>query len=511
MFVIISSLRQNKKFKKEKITIGSSINNDFCIPEYDFELELKISPNKNSYVLTNNTNSVPLFKGSKFDTIDVKNIVRLLFPDSDEFINIQVVFDCDNQSDDLKTFNKMENLYEEIEYRRVSIIKEISHKINDLKMKISNNRKGAIFTHFAMLLSSLVCSFAVANYIMGLSIMESENYIHLPTNLKIWILYTILIFGIMLLFKQGWYGYFHDKLSDEEPKMPIGIQTLFISSSTVILLGVYAINLIYYLNYTVNLFFSVLISLFFISFAFCLSIASGYFKAKASVLSLQMNRFEYREDFEKVMRDYQQWINYFINTLSESKKTYIKDKMFKLRIKEFFEILIGVMTAPFLAYGVSNTLALCFPNAAGWIKLSGGIKFSPIFLVLASCLILFAFFLLSFAFSTMNKIKNSEVIKHDGFSQYLKHCADILGLAATIKTKKDIEMAFCIATVIILIEIIMNSSYFISEIGQDLSGMFLGITSALVPTSLLIAETFMLGITKFEIYAIDEILSKADK
>ncbi len=210
------------------------------------------------------------------------------------------------------------------------------------------------------------------------------------------------------------------------------------------------------------------------------------------------------------MKDYQVWIGHYVNNLSDSKMRYVNDKIFHLRIKESFETLIGVLTAPFLAFGVSNTLALCFPEAAGWIRISG-LRFSPVFLVLATFLIIFAFFLLVNAFTTSKKISNSDIIKHDGFSNYLTHCADIFGLEATIKAKKEMSFAFFTGLAIILIEFTMNISYFSTELGQDFSGLFLSFVAALVPTSLLIAETFLLARTKFSIYALDEILAKVDK
>ena len=57
----------------------------------------------------------------------------------------------------------------------------------------------------------------------------------------------------------------------------------------------------------------------------------------------------------------------------------------------------------------------------------------------------------------------------------------------------------------------MNISYFATEIGGDLQGLFLSFVAALVPTALLIAETFMLSQTMFDIYASDELIAKLDK
>ena len=71
--------------------------------------------------------------------------------------------------------------------------------------------------------------------------------------------------------------------------------------------------------------------------------------------------------------------------------------------------------------------------------------------------------------------------------------------------------AFSVGLAIILIEFTMNISYFTVEIGQDLSGLFLSFVAALVPTALLIAETYLLAKTKFELYALDEINARVDK
>ena len=80
-----------------------------------------------------------------------------------------------------------------------------------------------------------------------------------------------------------------------------------------------------------------------------------------------------------------------------------------------------------------------------------------------------------------------------------------------VKIETEKNRALAIACAIIFIEFAMNVSYFMTEIGGDLQGMFLSLVAALVPTALLIAETLMLSQTKFEINACDELLSKVDK
>jgi len=527
MAVIITSLHAEKEFTSNKIlTVGSSERNDFCVSAQDFELILEYNETDNTYSVINNSGSVPYFKGKPFKRLEVSNVARLLFPNSDEFINIKVVQNIQNAGNDkneAESFGlfdlqdrqdvvnaKLDDAKKKIESRRVAIISQISQKVSDLSKRLSQNLKGSIFTHFALFLSALVCAFAVTNYISGLSIQESANYLHLPTDLKIWFVYTVLVLGTLLLLKQGMFGYFFSKTVGNQPKMSKSAQIVLCVSSLIIMTGVYVINLIYYLDYTKNIVFPVLISMFFVGIALSMAVLSAYYKCNGCELSELLNKYEYREDFEKVLKDYQLWVGMYVNNLSEARKNYISEKMFRLRIKEFFETVIGLLTAPFLAFGVSNTLALCFPEAAGWVRISG-LRFSPVFLVLASFLIIFAFFLFVHAFATYKKISNSDVIKHDGFSNYLLHCAEIMGLEATSRTKKEMSFAFCSALVIVLIEFTMNVSYFSTEIGQDFYGLFLSLMAALVPTALLVAETFLLGGTKFQIYALEEIFAKADK
>ena len=67
-----------------------------------------------------------------------------------------------------------------------------------------------------------------------------------------------------------------------------------------------------------------------------------------------------------------------------------------------------------------------------------------------------------------------------------------------------------IACFIIMIEFTMNVSYFITEIGGNIEGMFLSFVTALVPTALLIAETMLLSGTMHKINNYNELLSMLD-
>lgn len=272
----------------------------------------------------------------------------------------------------------------------------------------------------------------------------------------------------------------------------------------------YAINLIYYMNPDGRIVFATFISLFFIGLNITLAIGSGYFKFNNRLLSMELDKYEFREDFERLLNEYQIWISRYINSLGSNKLNYIKDKMFILQLKGLGETIVGILTAPFLAYGVSNTLAMCFPEAAGWVRISG-LRFSPVFLVLATLLIIFAFFSFVNSFVCGRKISGSDVIKLDGFRDYLSHGTDIYGLENTRKIHLEKNRALIIGVAIIFIEFSMNVSYFMTEIGGDIQGILLSLVSALVPTALLIAETYMLSKTKYDIYVSDSLLAKLDK
>ena len=73
------------------------------------------------------------------------------------------------------------------------------------------------------------------------------------------------------------------------------------------------------------------------------------------------------------------------------------------------------------------------------------------------------------------------------------------------------RQSFIIGLCIIFIEFSMNVSYFMQEMGGDLGGMALSFLAALVPTAILIAETYMLSSTKFSIFACDEVIDKIDR
>ena len=339
--------------------------------------------------------------------------------------------------------------------------------MNNLKNKLSMNSKTGIVLHFAMLFASLVCAFGLSNYIMGLPLKDSANVIQMPTNMKAIFLFMVVIYGVGLMAKQGMFLFLQNKIGEGSVTTKIAEKFMAVTSA-VFFVVVYLINTLYYMTSNQLPFFAVLMSLFFVATTVILAVACGYFKHNSSMTRMDLDKYEYRADFEHVVKEYQQWIERFVNSLSHSKLKKIGDTLFTLQIKSVGEIILGICTAPFLAYGVSNTLAMCFPEAAGWIRISS-LRFSPVFLVLASVMIVFAFFAFVNAFTCIRKIQGSNVLKQDGFSNYLQHGVEIYGLAGVKRLDADVRRSFAIGITIIVIEFTMNVSYFMQEMGSDRS------------------------------------------
>ncbi len=531
MAFTISSKNNEKTFaNKSIVNISSSSTADFQVDTgFKFILAVQYDSNTNKCIVINQFNNPKfLFKGKPLPSqIEVNKVCKIMIDGSDDFIMIKVHGEVSTQNvaeenlteADIKAFYgnsvnagakiKVEQRKSELESSRVAIIKEVGAEINDLKQKISMNSKSGILLHIVLFLASFVCAFGVSNYLTGLPLKDAGNVIQMPANMKLIVIYTFIIYGIGLILKQGVFLLMQNKSGQGSVTSSMA-EKFMITLSVIFYASIYIINVLYYLTPNAFPLFAVMISLFFVGIAVTLAFACGYFKHSSVDMRLEVNQYEYRPDFEKVLKEYRSWIERYANSLSENKIRNIKDKSFMLQIKQLGEMFLGLLTAPFLAYGVSNTLAMCFPEAAGWIRISG-LRFSPIFLVLATFMIIFAFFTFVNAFLCGKRIHASNVLKQDGFSNYIQHGVEILGLEGIKKIDSDMRKSYTIAIIIVCIEFTMNVSYFMQEMGADLNGMFLSAVAALVPTALLIAETYMLSQTKFETIACNELLEKIDK
>ena len=407
---------------------------------------------------------------------------------------------------------KLEKRKNYIETRRVSILKEISFALEDAKKKMSANGNAEKFIGLALIFCPIIMASAVSDTLRNLLAENVRGFF--PLHMRLLAGYAVLLFVNSLILKQGIFLMFQDKGKERSAinKKAAAAKNFMLMLSAAIFLTVGGIIVSFYLNTDTPLdqgsTIISMISLF--SLVLC-SVASGYFKSMLQEASVEYDKYETREDFKAVIQDYQQWIGLFINNLSSVKLRNIKNKQFNLKLKSVGEIALGIITSPFLAYAVSNTLGTCIPDAAGWIRVSG-LRISPVFLALATLMIIFAFFTLAQAFTISRRVNGSEVVKKDGFANYMHHGVDLFGTEAVKKLKSDAFRSFLIAGTVIFIEFTMNVSYFMQEIGGgEWGGILMSVIAAFVPTALLIAETFMLSHTQYEMHICDEIIDRLDK
>ncbi len=525
---------------KQNIVIGTTPDCDFVIDGTDEIINVKMvfSSKYNSYVLVNSDESSEvLFNNKTFKKVLVPRHFSIGHTALKESVlvvvniesNKNVSADTDNtvlkataasstatatteraatqvQNNRIINRDKKDIFNGNIENNRIAIVKEIGYKIQALKNQISSLGKVSFVANAAILVLSIICSFGMTNFILHLPIDTSKGVLNLTTNYGFLIAISLIVFAVSFAMKQSVFSLIESSQNKRYGENN-DIQRLMVYASCVFMLVIYAINLFYYKD--IAFVASIFVSLLFVGALAIVSAASGYFKYQLKTANYQLMNVEYREDFETTLKGYRSLISQYINSLSDNKLDSIKDSLLNTQIKMSGEILIGMLTAPFLAYGVSNTLASCFPEAAGWIRISG-LRFSPIFLVLATFLIIFAFFSFVRAFTIGKQIKASEIIKFDGFHDYASHGVNILGLDAIKGLHKEKNITMAIACVIVAIEFTMNVSYFIQEIGGDISGMFISSMAAFVPTALLIAETMMLSGTMHKINNYNEVFQTLD-
>ncbi len=510
---------------KQRIMIGNTSDCDFIAEDLNGIVELVYSPKYENYVLINSQgNEDLLYNNKSFNKVLISSKFSLgtgTTPNLLTVVSISKGFVSENRTTIVsKNSERTEKIMQnhtssekrdifntQIEHNRIAIVKEIGYKIQSIKNSISSLSKVSFVSDAAILILSVICSFGMTNFILQLPIDTSKGVLNLTTNFGFLICMSLIVYAVAFSMKQSVFSLL-EASQNKRYGDTVKMQQLMVYSSIVFMLVIYAINLMYYRD--INFFASVLVSLLFVGALGIVSAASGYFKYQLKAYNFQLTNTEYREDFETVLKGYRSIILSYINSLSDNKIDNIKNSLLNSQMRMIGEVTIGMLTAPFLAYGVSNTLASCFPEAAGWIRVSG-LRFSPIFLVLATFLIIFAFFSFVRAFTIGKQIKSSEIIKFDGFHDYASHGVNILGIDAIKSLNKEKNVVLFIACAIIAIEFTMNVSYFIQEIGGDsISGIFQSAVAALVPTALLLAETHMLSSTMHRINNYNEVLASLD-
>ena len=554
MKVTITSKNNEKVFNDSNvINIGTAPNCHFKLDlDFDLIISLQKLDNGRWQVVNNFRSNKVLFRGQPIGpSIEIASLCKLMIADTDEYISIKITAAGTNpkvvpgslelanrrnaerikRAENKKTITMIEDeelneqdietLYgkgigaqtkikidrrkADIERRRALVTKEIAYKANYLRGKLAQNELILAFLNFFIIFVPFSMAFILKDIIR----LDSLNG---QLQNRILFLAAIAFIVVSLILKLGQFLTLQNKGKAKVTQSSKAIQSLCLLSGGGIFAAVMLFSLVELSLHTYSL--PLLIPQMLIGCSFLcifLSVFAAITQNTIAETGEELDGYESREDFQAVVKDYQQWITLFVNNISRKKLKDISNKIFNLEIKAGVEYVIGVITAPFLAYGVSQTLAECFPEAAGWIRLAEGFKFSPIFLALAVFMIVFAFHCFATSFATTKRVLASNVIKQDGFSDYNVHGVVLHGVESSKNLKKEAKKFFLIALAVVFIEITMNVSYFIGVMGGDVMGMVLSFVAALLPTAILIMETTMLGNTKFEIIIREELLEKVDK
>ena len=553
MRIVIASKNNEQTFDGASvINIGSAGGCQYKL-NLGFELVISLQQQDNGkwQIINTSKSDKVLFRGQPLGPmIEIGSLCKLMIAGTDEFISIKITSAGTNPkvvSGSLELANKrnaekikraerktitmiedeelneqdIETLYgkgigaqtkikidrkkADIERRRALVTKEIAYKANYLRDKLAQNE---------ILLAILNAFIGIVPFTMAYILKDIIRLDSLNGQLQTRVLFLVAVAFVIatLLLKQGQFLALQNKGKQRVPISSIQIQRLCMLISGGIFLLIIAYSVAEMFSHIYNL--PVLIpQMLLLCSLLCIFVGAyaGFIKNINAETGEELDSYESREDFQAIVKDYQQWIIFYVNNITRKKLKDITDSIFNLQLKAGGEYVMGIATAPFLAYGVSQTLAECFPEAAAWIRLSAGFKFSPIFLVLASLMIVFAFHCFATSFATIKRVFASNVIKQDGFSDYNVHGVNIHGVESSKNLKQEAKKFFLLAVSVVVIELTMNVSYFIGVMGGDVMGMVLSMVAALVPTAILIMETNMLGNTKFEIIIKEELLQKVEK
>jgi len=348
MSFTITSKNNEKTFTdKNIVNIGTKSGCDYILSfGFEFILTVKFEPKLNKYILLNPyNNSKFLFKGAVVpQRLEIDKVCKIMVEGSDEFITIKVLSLPEImqkppvQPQNIEINSNIEKRKNEIEAARIPIVKQIGGKITELKRRISANSKGGIFLHITLFLTSFICAFGVSNYLSGLPIDNAGEALQMPMNVKLVIIYSLIIYGIGIILKQGVYLLLCNKsgIGNDGTKFA---ERFMICIASLFFAGIYLINVLYYLTPKTSSAFAVLGSLFFVGTCTALAFVCGYFKYNSTQTRKELDSYEYREDFERVIKAYQSWIESYASSVSESKINSIKDKLFNLQIKSAGEII----------------------------------------------------------------------------------------------------------------------------------------------------------------------------
>ena len=384
-------------------------------------------------------------------------------------------------------FNELGKIKFKLNYRRLEILNRIWSELCSFRQQLISNQVKFIFTMLLLLVLSIILAFGTTNLILGLypETIEKDILINLPFNLGWWIAGSIILFCMCLLLEEGVYRLFISNKSDNDSK------SYFLLANILILIGVIQVSIIFIVNLIYfrqvdsnNVLFPLLLSAFLSITLFISSAIAGYLHYESAVLTKNIANLENDIQLGNLIEEFRAWIRETITSLNKDQLAMLKKKYKSSVSIRNLKVFAAVLTAPFVSFGASNTVANFFPDA-GIIRLAG-IRFNPIIWIVLTIAVMIAFILITKGFVKSKEMHGSDVIINDGYSNFEAHGIDIKGPKDWRGDKKQRLLYWIGSACILIIELSTNLVYFVQTQGDE--AFILALMIALIPTLLLICE-----------------------
>ena len=76
-----------------------------------------------------------------------------------------------------------------------------------------------------------ILSFGVSNYLMGLPLKDAGTMIQMPVNIKLLLVYTVIIYALGLVLKQGMYLFLQNSLHKANSANSLSEKTLIVTAA----------------------------------------------------------------------------------------------------------------------------------------------------------------------------------------------------------------------------------------------------------------------------------------
>ena len=204
MKVVIKFGDNLKEFEnQDTIVIGSSVGSDFEVPNMASTDVIKMvyAEKYNNYVLMNvSQNKELLCNGKTFSKLLVNKMFTIAGTGLPKSIEVEVIIDSsldasNNQEMSMQNNNLRPNVQtarasaqgkdvfdHDVERQRIAIIKEIGFKLLELKANIKSAGITTFVLNVAMVILSVVSSFAITNFLLGFKIDNTSSVLNLTTN-----------------------------------------------------------------------------------------------------------------------------------------------------------------------------------------------------------------------------------------------------------------------------------------------------------------------------------------